>query len=241
MGIFHRAYVWTSQMPDEGRVWLPADIADEFATAALLLPMASTNLRAPLDPILTCSDATPTGGGVVEARVSRRMAEQLYTCSQHKGEYTRQDWAGREDEYLDLDHFKIPDHLQVAVKCCPWRVSRKFNFKESAHVNLQEALAVKSALKSQISSDLPDLCSAPVAPGPTFKAKRLFNGSDSRVVNGAWRKGRSSSFLLNGILRSCIEWEILGNETVSNFYIHTKDNPADDPSRHAPIRAPIMA
>ena len=72
-------------------------------------------------------------------------------------------------------------------------------------------------------------------------SSRFCIGADSLVVIGAWGKGRSSSIQLNGVLRSCIGWSVLGCCRAFLFYVPTKLNPADDPSRSValrPARAP---
>ena len=68
--------------------------------------------------------------------------------------------------------------------------------------------------------------------------ERLVNGTDSRVVLGSWAKGRSSSSQLNGVYRSCLGWLVLGQKTLSQFWVPSKENPSDDPSRLAPLRPP---
>ena len=69
------------------------------------------------------------------------------------------------------------------------------------------------------------------------------NGCDSRVVVGAFGKGRSSSHQLNGVLRSILGWLVLGRVQWRNFFIPTDLNVADDPTRSRPLRAraPVAA
>ena len=68
--------------------------------------------------------------------------------------------------------------------------------------------------------------------------QRLLVLSDSRVCIGAVAKGRSSSFKLNGILRSLTSWLVLGDLSLGMLWVSTKANPADDPSRFVPLRRP---
>ncbi len=68
---------------------------------------------------------------------------------------------------------------------------------------------------------------------------RVVNGVDSRVCLGAFAKGRSSAGRLNHVLRSCLGWSILGNNQLKQFYIASKKNSADDPSRGVALRDPI--
>ena len=39
-------------------------------------------------------------------------------------------------------------------------------------------------------------------------------------------------------MRKTIGWHVLGNKVLVNVRIDTKGNPADDPSRNAPLRKP---
>ena len=73
----------------------------------------------------------------------------------------------------------------------------------------------------------------------SLDSERLVTRTDSRVVLGAFAKGRSSSSQLNAILRSCLGWSVLGQKQVCQFWLGSGDNPADDPSRHAPLRRPV--
>ena len=70
---------------------------------------------------------------------------------------------------------------------------------------------------------------------------RRVNGTDSNVCLGAWAKGRSSSFQLNGSMRKTVGWQVLGNKCLVNFRVDTKLSPSGDPSRDVPLRAPKRA
>eukprot|EP00972_Heterocapsa_arctica_P023089 3398274-Heterocapsa_arctica.AAC.1 len=65
----------------------PADIRDEIAIAALLLPFAVGNLRWPVSPTVTLTDATPSAGGAVACLVSQDLSEALYDACEMRGEY----------------------------------------------------------------------------------------------------------------------------------------------------------
>jgi hypothetical protein len=66
----------------------------------------------------------------------------------------------------------------------------------------------------------------------------LISLNDSRVVVGAFSKGRSSSFKLNGILRSLVPFLVLGNLKVVLLWVETESNLADHPSRFRPLPPP---
>ena len=92
MSIFSRAFKWVHSLKKKVMVRIPPDVREELLIAALHLPLACTNIRAPVSSHVTCSDATLTIAGVVESRVSRDLSLALYHHSAHKGAYTRLDW-----------------------------------------------------------------------------------------------------------------------------------------------------
>ena len=110
------------------------------------------------------------------------------------------------------------------MKCAPWEVVRSYDFPETLHINLQEVREVSEELKSRVRRSL--------APA------RRTNLADPLVTIGSWGHGRSSSYLLNGLLRQNIPWAVLGGKELDNIYSNTKDNPADDLSRKEALRAP---
>ena len=112
------------------------------------------------------------------------------------------------------------------VKSLPWHVTSSHRFRRAAYVNVQELAEVKVLLE--------DLCNRDLAPG------RFVNGVDSRVVLGCWAKGRSSSFVLNGILRASLGWLLLERKWIDKFWLASADNPADDPSRFVKLRDAVV-
>ena len=192
--------------------------------------MAEADLRAQVSTVISCSDATPTRGGLVSARVSRALAGTLYDRGEFRGFRTRLDWTKRDHAVLtaaweegDGKDAVLGSTLPEVIGAVPWEVDWEADFQHSAHVNIQEALAMKRRLIQSMSEGVVPL--------------RLANGSDSWVTIGAWGKGRSSSIQLNGVIRSCVGPRVLGMRWLTNFYVPTSANPADDPSRGAVLRA----
>ena len=71
-----------------------------------------------------------------------------------------------------------------------WRVVSSYRFKNTHHINLQEAQALRrEVVKLSLQSGVP---------------RRQLIYCDSKVNVGAFGKGRSSSFKLNGILRGTL-------------------------------------
>ena len=74
----HRVYKFLSDQNSEKLLVLPHDIRQELSYAALLLPLAKTNLRAQIDTMISATDATPSAGGAVsctEPQVSRGLVQ----------------------------------------------------------------------------------------------------------------------------------------------------------------------
>ena len=109
----------------------------------------------------------------------------------------------------------------------PWAVTNSGRFRRSAHINLQEARALKNELRTMVLS----------APERCRKGRRSVVGVDSRVLCGAGMKGRSSSYRLNGILRTLTSVLVSFRISIALPWVATKSNPADHPSRRAPLPA----
>ena len=93
------------------------------------------------------------------------------------------------------------------MKCAPWEVVCSYGFPETQHINLQESREVSEELRSRVRRSL--------APA------RCINLADSLVTIGSWGHGRSSSYLLNGLLRHNIPWVVLGEKELDNIYSNT--------------------
>lgn len=105
-----------------------------------------------------------------------------------------------------------------------WVSSQSLPFKKREHINLLELEMVKQELKDRVNSGrghcrVVDLC-------------------DSRVVVGAYAKGRSSSKQMNARLRSCTAWSLVGDMSLTNLWVDTRHNPAGHPSRGNAIPEP---
>ena len=110
-----------------------------------------------------------------------------------------------------------PPSVVVFVESCSWEVLQSYPFGQTSHINLQEIRALRALIRRLIR----------VSPGPS----RIVVAVDSQVTLGAVAKGRSSSFQINGLLRSLLGLLILGNKRVHLLWVPSKSNPADYPSR----------
>ena len=111
-------------------------------------------------------------------------------------------------------------------KCLKWKKVLQFRFRKRNHINIDENLAFRSLLKHLAKS----------RPG-----SRFCTFLDSRVVIGSSAKGRSSSQQLNFYMSTALPYLVGGDLYPHYLHIGTKENPADDLSRFAPLRNPDRA
>ena len=141
--MFHRIYKFIESLPDVGgRTW-PADIKEELAYSTLLMAVAHSNIRWPVCPIITATDATPSAGGAVSCEVSNLLAKDLFRCSEYRGRYVRLDGTQRETQ-APIPHSDIIDTI---AQFLDWDVFSQHAFAETSHVNLQEIREIALALK----------------------------------------------------------------------------------------------
>ena len=227
---WHRTYKFMSDHKDSRGTLLSllADIREELCFAGLLTGVAHADIHSQIDTHISAMDATPIAAGAVNSQVSRRVEEALYRSLYYKGGHCKLVLDQILDATLlgEVESEVDPLTAQV-VKFIPWKVSRCYNFSDSAHINLQEVKGVSEELRARVKRSL--------------TPARGINFADSMVTIGAWGHGRSSSFLLNGLLRKNVGWFVMVRKTLDNLHAGTKDNPADDPSRREELRKPEPA
>ena len=167
------------------------------------MPACSWQLQAPthahkLTPtsVPQMSDATPSSAGAVTGQISRQLSEALYRSVYHKGGHRllAPDQPLDTARLAELQPASCP-LTEEAIKFVRWEVSRCYDFKETSHINLQEVREVSGELKARVERCVTPSCGIHFA--------------DSMVTIGAWGHGRSSSYLLNGLLRKNIPWFVL--------------------------------
>ena len=116
-------------------------------------------------------------------------------------------------------------HGEVQELLCShyWHFSR-FQKYHARHVNLQELRALLNELWHQASGVHGNI--------------RLLNLCDSRVVVGAWAKGRSSSRRLNALIKRAVGPSLCSRVSIINLWVDTHHNPGDAPSRQTPLSPP---
>ena len=220
MSIFHHVYLFIERLGDTQVVRIPQHIRDELLCASLLLPLAQSNARWPVSTQIAATDASSTGGGRAATLTSRAFAKSLYRFGGKKGEYCRLDW---EKNALPppTDMQQAPAALTDTLMQHSWVTTQARTFRRKEHINLLELEMLKEEICDRVSSGRGGC--------------RIINLCDSRVVVGAYAKGRSSSRQLNHRLRACMAWTLGGDLSVTNLWVDTHSNPADYPSRGRPI------
>lgn len=223
MSIFHHTYLFIDNLPEGVSRKIPQYICDELLTAALLLPLASANIRLPVSTRISATDASLSGGGRSSTLTTKLFSKALYRFCEARGEHTRLDW---EDMPLppETTMQPAPESLVSSLQKHRWVATESKRFVKKDHINLLELEMLRSEIKDRVNSG--------------NAACRVVNLCDSRVVVGAFAKGRSSSKHMNHGLRSCLPWLLTGDLQVSNLWVDTHSNPADYPSRFKPIPPP---
>ncbi len=137
-------YQILAEAPDHKTIRLPAKVIDELRASALLLAVAETNIRAPVQTRIHCTDTTPGSLGACECRVSRELSRALFDHGVHKGEYTRLDWNPVEKRLQPWGSVALTPLLQDCVRSAPWAVTLQAKMAQADHVNIQEARAIKA-------------------------------------------------------------------------------------------------
>ena len=225
-GLLHRSFSYVEQMAEDTWVKLAGDIADELRAVALHLPITYWNMRREISNVLNATDATPSSGGSTVAAISSKLGSELFRRSEHRGEHVHLDPDYRNDASADkLDAAKCTAEINTLGTCLDWKTTSSYRFRQTSHVNLQELRAIKNLVKSWA-----------ITTAQHQKVHLIL--TDSQVCLGCVSKGRSSSYKLNGILRSMIPYLVAGDIAIALNYINTKYNPADHPSRFVPIPPP---
>lgn len=224
----HHIYKYVDSMPGGKCVRLPAFVIDEIRSIMLHIPFSVWNMRRELSEKILATDAAPTAGGATTASVPSELARKLWSCCETRGEAVRLDRDQSELEWLQGKEPKAPSQLASTVaESLEWKVVSSYHFRQTSHINLQEARALRKEVVRATCGD-----------GQTNQVQLCLN--DSRVVCGAVTKGRSSSFKLNGILRSMIPFLTLSNIVLALLWIQTDSNPADHPSRGRGLPPPRL-
>ena len=223
MAVFHHTYLFIEKLPEMGVRKMPPYVKDELLAATLLLALAEVDIRAPVSVQISATDASSSMGGRASTLTSKALAKTLYRFGEKRGEHTRLDWSLHGIEPPSQMEAAPPPLVDAMQTHC-WTATQSLKFGKKEHINILELEMLKQEIKSRANQNRGGC--------------RIVNLCDSRVVVGAFAKGRSSSRNLNHRLRSCIPWLLLADIRVVNLWVPTDKNPADYPSRARSIPWP---
>ncbi len=215
-------------------VKLSRRLVQELTVIALLAPFMYSDMRSLPSPRLYTTDASNSTYAACSATISASASTELIRYTMKKGKWSRllspvQKWL-RERNLLELDdelpgcEGASPDGVPLLweavvgsldFRVCATRACRK------EHINVSELRSI--GLAESIEGSLPE------------KSRPLI-GTDSQVALACVIKGRSASSILNHQLCTMLP-NVVGSRLHSRFFwVPSKLNPADDPTRGRPIR-----
>ena len=210
-----------SMTPNE-EVRMPAAVIDELIATMLWLSRAYTDLRTQVSNTLSATDATTVRGGRCDCVIPEKLARALWRRGERRGESGKLRWTELEQSLLPTRMQKPDQELADVVTSLPWQCAEGFDFDgPQRHIHIQELRAVISEIDRTVSNGA--------------ERERVTICVGSRVVTGAVAKGRSSSRMLNSWLRRLTVRCLGARIQLRLLWVDTHSNPADAPSRHAPL------
>ncbi|CAE7238074.1 unnamed protein product [Symbiodinium sp. CCMP2456] len=213
------------------RIW-PA-LEAELWMLVLISPAVRANLRNGYCPEVSATDASDRWEAEVSQLFPEEFVEELSRHSLKKSVWTKllrpvqmeARVAGTLDPAEELpggDSFGYHPVWQTLFRSVQFKEVWRRRIWRPRHINVHE---LRTLIASERRRGLRSPCS------------RVVSASDSQVSLGAVLKGRSASPRLNGILRQSLPEHLSSDISGVYAYVGTSDNPADDPTRHAPVRA----
>eukprot|EP00971_Amphidinium_carterae_P339549 6477411-Amphidinium_carterae.1 len=225
--IFQECYRWMelgAQQPHQLRV-LPAHVRQELQGFVCLFPLLRSDLSSCLCPTLYATDATEEIGAVVSADLSLADAVLAWTRrTQHLSPIISVMEA--HDLYRLQREERRDGVWEQLIAKQRFRLITKYRFRSSAHINVKELLAARTALRHLVSS-------------PSLWHTRAMIAIDSQVVVHCLKKGRSSSRAINQILQTMLGDSLSTGARLVPVWVATECNPADAPTRRRRIPAPV--
>lgn len=216
---------------------LSGRLISELLLCVVLLPLAATNLRAPVSSTLTATDASDWGEAAVTSMVPTALSHELYRHTLRKSVWTRllapaQAWLrshgklGVEEELPGEENMFTANPLWVVLaRCLQFRLLFKKGTTGRRHINIGE---LRGFLKAE------------QILGTREPSTRHIFCLDSQVALGAICKGRSASEALNQELSRHLGLLLFNDSYSECIYFPSAENPADDPTRGQDLRGPSM-
>ena len=218
LSIFSSVYAYVRKLGHRAaRVW--PSVLRELQRALAVLPLIRAELDRKVSPFLIQTDACDTGFGVVYT--DQIAAQDL------RREVTRPRGDARDAEPWTVAN-SWSTLFTAPVEPTAYRIAARGLFQgreRDAHINVKEASAVLTGVRW-------------AARAPRTRRCRLVLQSDSAVVVGALRKGRSSKPGLLRRLRRLAAITLAERITLASRHVSTDRNMADSPSRGSLVPGP---
>ncbi|CAE7767227.1 Rraga [Symbiodinium sp. CCMP2592] len=215
---------------------LGPELQEELVLCALMIPLAVSNIRAAILPQVYATDASGWGEAEVEAEVPSEIAREGVRHSLRKSVWTRllgptsslarlHGTLDPSEELPEGQQYSMHPLWEVLTRCPRYRTAWKAKSEARRHINVSELRAFLRSERRQARH---------------HPSSRALRGSDSQVTLGCVQKGRSSSLALNSLLQQSVPCIIGADVTSESFYVDTRLNRADDPTRGLEVRGPDL-
>ena len=213
---------------------LSSELQDELLMIIALAPLTAAPLRSKNSGKIFASDASTWGWAIIEAPLPSWMVDEVHRHKLRKSIWTKLLSPLKQlersrgvlplEEELPGDDVLSTHPLWVLLASSLQFVERAAKpTKEGRHINLDELEGMLEVEKAAAFDDFPS---------------RYFSLADSQVSLGALLKGRSSSLALNEQLQKSLPVHLGCGMVPSYGFLPSAENPADDPTRKVPLRAP---
>ena len=211
------------------------ELHDEILCLLSLLPLSCIDMRLKPSASVIASDASTSLEAAVETKVGEEVVKELQKHTVQKGmwnklltpykAFLREKGLTEELEELPEGEYDMHPAFEEVATACSFRPFGPIrSVKKKRHINVGE---VRAALEAERRQGLRN-------PGSFY-----IHLQDSQVSLAAITKGRSSSRVINKLLKASVPWHVGNNNRSFGAYVRRKKNPADDPTRRVRVRRPV--
>ena len=213
---------------------LSSELQDELLLMISLAPVAATPLRTLDSSKIFASDASTWGWAVVEAPLPVWMFGEVHRRKLKKSVWTKllsplkslertRGCLPLEEELPGDEVLRTHPLWVLLASSLQFELRSKQSTNVGRHINLDELEGMLQVERAVAVDHFP---------------ARYFSLADSQVALGALLKGRSSSLAMNEQLQKSLAYYLGCGMVASYGFLPSAENPADDPTRHVPLRAP---
>ena len=217
---------------------ISSTLVAELWMLTILAPLFCSDLRAPASPVLYAVDASDNRVAGVRTELPEVFSQELLRHSMTRAAWTRllSPWKSYQRSLGRLlPEEEVPLGEEPAHAHPLWvQLARSCRF----HLLFSRAAAVRTHINIK---ELKALLLVESHHGQIQPSTRCNVATDSQVCLGAVVKGRSSSPVLNNMLRSHLPTVLVYNLYPGHQYLPSCENPSDDPTRNKLVREPVEA